>query len=768
MLSSRTKPRRGEPSRLARSKAPSWPERIRAARALLPIGLAAGFILLALLIVLSGGEPFPYRPGQTIHGKQIVARVPMHDPEKLRAQQEIEELATANHYTLNEALLKNIQASLTNLREKASANETLEALRAELASQNEQWALDAKAFSALKELADERGAARFKRLMDKMIEAAKDEPLVRTVGREDRYPPSAAQYTILHGHKPEAISNDRLKYVSNTEHVESVVSEVVRDWPKPLQAPLAQRWRQILQPDPDARVYAPVYQFDKAATDAEIKRARESVSPELVQKPAGSPICDPGVITERELEVLRIEHEAYLHAMAEHRGIWSPLARKKTGLAGIVLFIFLGLCGYIWEYGGEFVRNTRRLLAFCGVILVMLLLARLGALAGWPHELAVVPVVMTGAILAIGFNQRFAFGATAAMATLVALAAGGDFKLVIVLILSMSVTVGTLGHIRTRSKVVDAGGLTAIVAFATAACLGLLDGQALRFTGQCSLTAAASGLSAGFLIFGILPLIEKIFDVTTDLTLLEWGSVHQPLLRRLREDAPGTYSHSQTLADHVEIAAEAIGANGLLARTGAYYHDVGKIVKPNYFVENYEMQVDQHKNLQPTMSMLIIVGHVRDGLELAKQYGLPKALQAFIAEHHGTNLVEYFYHEASVRQMAEGKPGPSETEFRYPGPKPQGKETAILMLADAVESAVRAMAEPTAGRIESTVHQIAMKRLMDGQLDECSMTLKDLRRVEDCLTRSLIAMYHGRIAYPRGRGAAKQEAGEGQRSSSAG
>jgi hypothetical protein len=270
------------------------------------------------------------------------------------------------------------------------------------------------------------------------------------------------------------------------------------------------------------------------------------------------------------------------------------------------------------------------------------------------------------------------------------------------------------------------------------------------------LTAGASGLAAVFIVFGLLPAIERLFDVITALTLLEWGTIQQPLLRRLREEAPGSYSHSQSLADMAEGAAEAIGADGLLARTGAYYHDVGKVVKPNYFVENYEMRVDQHKKLQPTMSMLIIVGHVRDGLDLAKQYGLPKMLRSFIAEHHGTTLVEYFYHEATVRQTAEGKREPSETEFRYPGPKPQRKETAILMLCDAVEGAVRAMSEPTAGRIESTVHQLAMKRLMDGQLDECSMTLQELRAVEDSLTRSVIAIYHGRIAYPKGKTADKE------------
>ena len=736
---------------------------------MLPIGVAVAFFAIASLIIIQGGEPFPYRLGQTVSDRQIITRVMVHDPQKLRVLQDTEEQNVPNHYLLNEAVIKAVQGSVTNLREKASANETLAALKKELDKQ-EKWDLDEVAFSALRELATEKGAVRFNRLLKEMIDAAKAEPLVRQLKREDRSPPSAAQFTILHEDgKTREVPNDRLKYVSNTEHVQEIAAMVVRGFPTALQKALAAKWVEVLQPDPEARVVVPIYEFDKKATDEAIKAARERVSWKQAAKPAGTPIfgpattrepgvhaLKPGIIREDDLEALKIEHQAYVDALRSQQFFWSVPLRRVLGLSAVVLFVTVGLAVYVWGYGGPFVRNPRQLLSLAAVLLLMLVLARVTALAGWPKELAVVSIVMTGAILTIPFSQRFAFGATSAQAVLVTLAIGGHFHIFLVLMAAMGVTVFTLKEIRTRGKVLDVGGLTAIAVFIVSGAVNLLDGQTVRFSSQSALIAAAAGLGAGFIIFGILPLIERVFDVATALTLLEWGSIHQPLLQRLREQAPGTYSHSQTLADIAMTAAEAIGADGLLTRTGAYYHDIGKILKPNYFVENYEMRVDQHKKLQPTMSMLIIAGHVRDGLELARQYGLPRELRAFIGEHHGTTLVEYFYHEASMRQAAEGKPQPSESEFRYPGPKPQSKETAILMLADGVEGAVRAMPEPNRGRIEQVVHQIAMKRLMDGQLDECNMTLKDLRRVEDSLTRSLVSIHHTRIAYPKARPAGEE------------
>jgi putative nucleotidyltransferase with HDIG domain len=232
------------------------------------------------------------------------------------------------------------------------------------------------------------------------------------------------------------------------------------------------------------------------------------------------------------------------------------------------------------------------------------------------------------------------------------------------------------------------------------------------------------------------------------MTLLEWCDPNRPLLRMLAADSPGTYNHSLLVGTLADAAAEAIEANGLLARSGAYYHDIGKVNKPEYFVENQALDMgNRHERLSPAMSHLIIIGHVKDGIEMAKEYGLPANLHSFIPEHHGTTLVEYFFHAAN-RARKPGDAEVSDVEFRYPGPKPQSRETAIVMLCDGVEGAVRAMPEPTPGRIEDTVARIVQKRLMDGQFDECELTFRDLEIIRRTLVKTLCSIYHARIVYP--------------------
>jgi cyclic-di-AMP phosphodiesterase PgpH len=234
------------------------------------------------------------------------------------------------------------------------------------------------------------------------------------------------------------------------------------------------------------------------------------------------------------------------------------------------------------------------------------------------------------------------------------------------------------------------------------------------------------------------------------MTLLEMADASQPLLRRLAFEAPGTYAHSLQVANLAESAAESIQANSLLARVGAYYHDVGKMNKADYFIENQSGGENRHINLTPNVSYLIITGHVKDGVELAKAYNLPTQLTHFIQQHHGTTLVEYFYHQARTQQSQRepGAPAIADHEYRYPGPRPRSKEVAIVMIADAVESACRAMTEPTASRLETLIHEIALKRLLDGQFDECDLTIKELEIVERSMVKTLLGIYHGRIAYP--------------------
>ena len=267
-----------------------------------------------------------------------------------------------------------------------------------------------------------------------------------------------------------------------------------------------------------------------------------------------------------------------------------------------------------------------------------------------------------------------------------------------------------------------------------------LVGESLRLGGYTLLAAA--------LMTGILPFVERVFGIETDLSLLELGDASHPLLRQLAQRAPGTYNHSINVAAIAEAAADSIGAHGLQTRVGAYFHDIGKMFKPNYFVENQEQGGNCHDQLQPAMSTLVIIAHVKDGADLGRQHRLPKRIIDFIEQHHGTTLVEYFFREAAKRSQEDpNKEEVSETSFRYPGPKPQTLEAAVLMLADSVESASRTLVEPTPSRIQNLVEDIAMKKLLDGQFDECGLTLQQLDQLKNSLVKSLTAIYHGRVKY---------------------
>ena len=248
----------------------------------------------------------------------------------------------------------------------------------------------------------------------------------------------------------------------------------------------------------------------------------------------------------------------------------------------------------------------------------------------------------------------------------------------------------------------------------------------------------------------LLPFLERWFDIQTDISLLELSDANHPLLKELVQRAPGTYNHSINVASMAEAAADSIGANGLLCRVGAYFHDVGKLRKPEYFIENQAGGINRHDDLVPTMSTLVIIAHVKDGAEIAKTHRLPRRIIDLIEQHHGTTLVEYFYRRAEqqLEESGDEEATVDEADFRYPGPKPQTPEGAVIMLADAVESASRALRDPAPARIENLVTEIAKKKFDDGQFDECPITIEQLHAIERSLIKSLNAMYHARVKYP--------------------
>jgi putative nucleotidyltransferase with HDIG domain len=259
----------------------------------------------------------------------------------------------------------------------------------------------------------------------------------------------------------------------------------------------------------------------------------------------------------------------------------------------------------------------------------------------------------------------------------------------------------------------------------------------------------ANGLGVGMLMTILLPLIELAFDVATDIRLLELTDQDQPLLRSLVTLAPSTDNHSRRVARLGEAAAEAIGANTLLTLVGSYYHDIGKMTKPEYYIENQMDGENPHDRLRPSMSGLIIASHVKDGVELAFEAKLPHAVIAIIEQHHGTSAIEFFY-DRYLKQAGE-RATLDASFFRYPGPKPATKEAAIVMIADSVEAASRTLDQPVPSRIEALVQRITAAKLLDGQLEDSRLTLSEVRLIENALFRVLCSMYHARVEYPSDR-----------------
>ncbi len=434
--------------------------------------------------------------------------------------------------------------------------------------------------------------------------------------------------------------------------------------------------------------------------------------------------------------------------------LWPQL----LSLAAVVTLISGGAALYIHHYQPRIIHKPTRMIALATLYLLLLLITRVFSLfPDWGY-FAIGTASACAISLTIAYNQRFAIGMSLFYVLLACFAVdtkdafeGPDPIASVEIMLTMTAAVMaycySLGEIRTRSKLIEVSIFATIIVFITSAALGILQG--LEWKDYCLHAgfAALATFVVGIFIQAFLPIIEQAFGIATSMTLLDYSDANQPLLKKLAMDAPGTFSHSLLIGSIAENAAEAIGANGLLCRVGAYYHDIGKINKPPYFVENQMGSASRHEQLSPAMSQLVIVGHVKDGVEIAKEYGLPAVLRQFIETHHGTTLMEYFYHEA--KKKADDKQTVSESEFRYPGPKPKSKEAAIIMLSDAVESAARSLADHTPAKVETLVHTIAMKRLQDGQFDECDLTLRELSRIEMSLSKSLAAHHHGRIAYPK-------------------
>ncbi len=391
--------------------------------------------------------------------------------------------------------------------------------------------------------------------------------------------------------------------------------------------------------------------------------------------------------------------------------------------------------------------NDNKLLGLLTIIFVIqfLFILLIGNILHWHHYS--IPIILAPMLISMLLDARISFVSTVVLALVVGAYRGNDFTFGVMALIVGTIALYSVQKIRNRGQMFRAILLVIVAYFFVKLGFGFLYFEPAHqiFTAFAFylLPNAILTPTAVFLLIGIF---EKLFDVTTDITLLELSDLNHPLLKRLSVEAPGTFHHSIIVGNLAEAAAEKIGANALLARVGSYYHDVGKMLKPEYFVENQVGTENKHESLSPHMSTLILINHVKAGLELAEKYRLPGAVKRFIPEHHGTSLITYFYHKAlEVMDPAEVR----EDDFRYPGPKPQSKETAIVMLADTVEAASRTLENPTPQRIRNLVNTLVEKKIQEGQLDDSDLTLKEINRIKEAFVLILMGIHHLRIEYPK-------------------
>ncbi|OUM87469.1 MAG: hypothetical protein BAA01_12770 [Bacillus thermozeamaize] len=485
--------------------------------------------------------------------------------------------------------------------------------------------------------------------------------------------------------------------------------------------------------------------YDPEATRRLKEEARNQVEPVMIEK--GEPLVQAGQLITREV-----------YERLEMVGLVRDPGQSTVyhlAAAGFLVLLLLALAAFLKQYPSPIQKGNKPLLLYLSILLLNAVVLKIFAafqVLGYPYIGFGAPATL-GVMLILLLLGRglavFAAIVTAILASVFLNTDSGevfDFRYGFVTFVSSIASLYVLSQVSQRSAIFKAGlyASTASLLSITAV-LFLQPGTSLREWVYAAAFGLAAGLLASILTIGLMPLFEAVFGYLSAVKLIELSNPNQPLLKRLLIEAPGTYHHSMMVANLSEAAAEAIGANGLLAKVGSYYHDVGKMKRPAFFVENQLNQENPHDKISPYLSKTIILAHPYDGVKMLKEAGIPKVIQDFAEQHHGTTLLKYFYHKA--KQMADGSEV-LEEDYRYPGPKAQTRETAIVGICDSVEAAVRSMTKLDPGRIEQLVRKIIKERLDDGQFDECDLTLKDLERVAEAICERLNGVFHPRIEYP--------------------
>lgn len=762
-----------QPSSLSR-----WTRQVFTAKSLLQAGLAL-CAATAIVIALEGWKPaFEFREGQILE-RNVVARVAFDvvdqgQTEMLRKQKRREVLTFyENRSQPILQLASTIKNKFSALLGDAPYEELTEEQREILAKfmpQGQQSSADQdtspeEILSRIRALLDDRDQVdgRFDQTLRAILDPLAETGVLRSLSHDAE---QGSQRSIIVF--PAGTPDDKV-FVDVPRVLRS---EIVAD----LSQTVAERFQQNFN-SPDAVLVARIVSnyisqnlpvtltYQQNLSEEARRKAEESVEDAIVSYfPTVSTLAQAGKPLSRstELPLLRSEYEAWVEQLT-----FGETLMRLAAFTGMLAALYL-LCGlYIYfQYDRRLLTDPTQLSRLLGLVVLTCILCRYSSPD--PLRAEVVPLVLCALTMTITFGRQVAMLICTCIALAITLGLGLGIAEFVTLCSGTCASALLLGRIRTRTKLIYVG--LAAGAIVTATHLGVdvvtgkldvkgiglndVNGQAYTWYALLPTIAAESLRLGGFTVLAaalmnfLLPFIEKFFGVQTDLSLLELGDASHPLLRQLAQRAPGTYNHSINVAAIAEAAADSIGAHGLLTRVGAYFHDIGKMFKPNYFVENQEQGGNCHDALQPAMSTLVIIAHVKDGADLARKNRLPRPIIDFIEQHHGTTLVEYFYREAAKRSQSDpNKEEVSETSFRYPGPRPQTLEAAVLMLADSVESASRTLVEPTSSRIQNLVDQIAMKKLLDGQFDQCGLTLQQLDRLKSSLVKSLTAIYHGRVKY---------------------
>ncbi len=489
--------------------------------------------------------------------------------------------------------------------------------------------------------------------------------------------------------------------------------------------------------------------FNRSATDLVLRASVDAVPRTLGFVQEGEKIV-------RKNERISAETRMKLESLRRARADRIPESGGMGQIVGIVLHvgILVLLYGaYLYLFRKRIFGNPRRLgfiamlIAFEGVCAFLSRTITVNA----PLEFLIL-VPAASMLLTIVFDSRVGFYGTVVIALLVAGIRGNDYSVALAPLIAGSLSVYTARDLKNRTQIFRSIGFIFLGYALVILALGLERYAPVGTLSEELALALTNAIVSAVLTYGLLIIAERLFHVTTDLTLMELAHFNHPLIRKLAEKAPGTYHHSMNMAGMAEAAALSVDGNAVLARAGAFFHDIGKIKKPAYFVENQKGTRNRHDKLAPRMSSLIISAHVKEGMALARENKLPEEVVEFIPMHHGTTRMEYFYQKALRLAEHSGDETKieeiNEQDYRYAGPKPQTKETGILMLADAIEASVRTLDDPSPQRLEALIDELVKKRFEEGELDECPLTLKDLTKIKAAFLGVLVGTYHGRVRYP--------------------